>query len=291
VPESEYARVAGYVFDQVDSVLGRLGTPIGVKTYKPFHSSGEDFLPSYLGMIGIPMDIVPEFPAAEKTIVLTEAARFDAAIVEKIKGQLQAGRNVVITSGLLKALQGKGIEDIVDLDVTGRTVAAREFFARGWNVRSDTDVLLPEIRYATNDSWEIVSALTSASRTTGTPVLHSARYSNGTLYVLTIPQAQGDLYSLPPEVLGAIRGVVCRDMYVQLEAPSQVSLFVYDNDTFVVESFRERGEMVRVLADKRMARVRELLTGRELQGQPRGEKMPFDVPVRPGACSVFAPAR
>jgi hypothetical protein len=33
---------------------GELGKPVGVKTYKPYHSSGEDFLPSYLGMLGHP---------------------------------------------------------------------------------------------------------------------------------------------------------------------------------------------------------------------------------------------
>ncbi len=291
VPESEYARIAGYVFEQADSILGRLGTPMGVKIYKPFHSDGEDFLASYLGMVGIPVDLVPEFPAREQTILLTEAAKSDPGLVEKIKGQLQAGKHVVITSGLLKALQGKGLDDIVELEYTGKTVAAREFFSRFMTSRADTDILLPELRYATNDSWEVVSALTSASRTTGTPVLHSAKYSKGVLYVLTIPQAQGDLSAYPQEVLAAIRNVVCRDMYVQLDAPSQVSLFVYDNDTFVVESFRERMGPARVITDKRITRLRELLSGREIEGQPRGEKTVFDVMVRPGAYSVFTAVR
>ena len=286
-PESELARLAGYVFQQVDGFIGKLGKPIGVKTYKPYHSSGEDFLASYLGMIGIPVDIVPDFPAEAKTVLLTEAAKEDPAIVDRIRRQLQEGKNVVITSGLLKALQGKGIEDIVELEYTGRTVSTREFFGRGLNARSETDILIPEIRYATNDSWEVVSALTSPTRTTGTPILHSARYSKGVLYVLTIPQAQGDIYSLPPDVLTAIRNVVCRDMYVRLEAPSQVSLFVYDNDTFIVESFRDTSGTARVVTDRRIARLRDLVTGRELIGQPRGDRMVFDVFVRPGSYSVF----
>lgn len=287
-PDSKLARLAGYTFEQVDAFLGRLGRPVGVKIYKPYHSSGEDFLASYLGMIGIPVDLVPDFPAEATTIILTEAAKQDPAIVDRIRKQLQAGRNVVITSGLLKALQGKGIEDIVELEYTGRTVAAREFFGRGVGGRSQTDILLPEIRYATNDSWEVVSALTSPSRTTGTPILHSAKYSKGVLYVLTIPQAQGDLYSLPADVLTAIRNVVCRDLPVRLEAPSQVALFVYDNDTFIVESFRETSDAVRLVCDRRIAKLRDLVTGRELVGQPRGDRMVFDTVVRPGAYSVYA---
>jgi hypothetical protein len=289
-PESELARLAGYVFQQVDGFVGRLGKPIGVKTYKPYHSSGEDFLASYLGMIGIPMDVVPEFPAEAQTVLLTEAAKYDPAIVDRIRRQLQGGKNVVITSGLLKALQGKGIEDIVELEYTGRTVATREFFGRGLSARSETDILIPEIRYATNDSWEIVSALTSPSRTTGTPILHSARYSKGVLYVLTIPQALGDLYSLPVDVLTAIRNVVGGDLYVRLEAPSQVSLFVYDNDAFIVESFRESTGTVRIVTDRRVAKLRDLVTGRELTGQPRGDRMVFETFVRPGSYSVLSAA-
>ena len=90
------------------------------------------------------------------------------------------------------------------------------------------------------------------------------------LYVLTIPQAQGDLYTLPAEVLTAIRNVVCRDIYVRLEAPSQVSLFVYDNDTFIVESFRESMGPARIVTDKRISRLRDLVTGRELSGPAPG---------------------
>ena len=46
----------------------------------------------------------------------------------------------------------------------------------------------------------------------------------------------GDLYSLPAEILNVIRGVVTGGLPVRLEAPAQVSLFVYDNIKFIVES-------------------------------------------------------
>lgn len=287
-PDSEVTRVAGYVFSQVDGFLGKLGKPVGVKVYKPYHSSGEDHLPSYLGMVGIPMDIVPAFPYDAPTVLLTEAARYDLGIVDKIKRQLNTGKNVVITSGLLKALQGKGVEDIVELEYTGRTVAARDFFGRGVSGRADTEILLPEIRYATNDSWEVISALTSPSRTSGTPLLHEAKYSNARLYVITIPQAQGDLYSLPAEALNGIRAVVARDMPVRLEAPAMVALFAYDNDKFIVESFRDSMGAIRLVADKRIARLRDLSTGQVMTGQPRFDKMVFDTMVWPGRYRVLS---
>ena len=290
VPDSRAAALAGPVFDRVDKFLGQLGRPVGVKTYKPFHSFGEDHLPSYLGMIGIPMDIVPAFPAEEKTILLTEQAKFDPAIVSKIKQQLTGGKTVIITSGLLKALQGKGIEDIMELEYTGRTVATREF-AIGWSGRGpklDTDILIPEIRYFTNDSWEAVSAFTSPNRASGTPILLSGKYSKGLLYVLTIPQAQGELYRYPQNVLRAIREVVTKGMYVRLDAPSMVSLFVYDNDKFIVESFAEEPVQARIIADARITKLRDIETGQELTGQQQGNTTVFDTPLTRGTFRVFS---
>ena len=290
VPDSKAAEIGGAVFAQLDKFLGQLGKPVGVKTYKPYHSYGEDFLPSYLGMIGIPMDIVPEFPVEAKTVLLSEQARFDPAIVEKIKRQLVDGKNVVITSGLLKALQGKGIEDIVELENTGQTVAVREFQQgwRGGSSKAESDILIPLIRYATNDSWEVVSAFTSPSKTSGAPILHSAKYSKGTLYVLTIPNAIGDLYSYPQAVLKAIRDVVAKDQFVRLDAPSRVSLFVYDNDKFIVESFQDNPVQAKIVTDKRITKLRDMLSGEILNGTEQGPVSVFEMPLHHGAYRVFA---
>jgi hypothetical protein len=290
VPDSEAARIGGEVFAQVDKFIGELGKPVGLKVYKPYHSYGEDFLPSYLGMIGIPVDVVPEFPVEAKTVLLTEQSRFDPAIVEKMKRQLTDGKNVVITSGLLKALQGKGIEDIVEMENTGQTVAVREF-TQGWfgpRAKAATDVLVPLIRYATNDSWEIVSGLTSPSLRTDTPILHSARYSKGTLFVLTIPNAIGDLYSYPQPALKTIRDTIARDLFVRLDAPAQVSLFVYDNDRFIVESFQEDPVTARIFTEKRITKLRDMLTGEVLTGSAQGANTVFETALKHGMYRVFA---
>jgi hypothetical protein len=285
VPASAPAHVAGYVFDQVDRFLGKLGRPVGVASYKPYHSSGEDFLHNFIGMLGIPIELQPEFPAGAKTIFLAESAKFDAGIVGKVKTELVAGHDVVITSGLLKALQGKGIEDIAELEYTDHKAATREY-SNGWRVMpGDAEIAIPEIRYPTNDSWEIVSGL---SEGVGYPVLLRSAYSKGALYVLTIPENFGDLYNLPPEALAALRGVLAKDLFVRIEAPSQVSLFVYDNDTFIVESFVPHLTVARVVAEKRITKLRDLVTGAEVAGQPRGEQMVFDVPLAPHSYRAFA---
>jgi hypothetical protein len=290
VPDSRLGRIAGPVFEQVDQFIGKLGNPVGVKSYKPFHSSGEDYLQSYLGMVGIPMDIVPEFPTDAQTVLLTEQASFDPAIVSKIKKQLTDGKTVVITSGLLKALQGKGIEDIADLKYTGLTVSTHEFMAerRYVGVKSDSEILLPQITFFTNDAGADIIAYTSVSKTSGDPVLLKTRYSKGLLYVLTVPNAQGDLLCYPQPVLSQIRDVLAKDMFVRLDTPSQVGLYVYDNDKFIVESFRQDPMRAVVVTDKRITKLRDLQSGQLLTGTERAGGTSFETPLNPGSYRVFS---
>jgi hypothetical protein len=273
VQPTTIARAAGYTFEKVDKFLGKLGKPIGVKSYKPCHSTGEDFLHNYLGMCGIPMDLVPEFPADEKMILLTECAKFDPAIVGKIKGQLMAGKSVVITSGLLRALQGKGIEDIAELRYTDRKAIVKEFGSWGGRTQAKAEMVIPQIQYLTNDAWEEISAM---DETNGWPMLISAGYAKGTLYVLTIPESFTDLYNLPPTILSRIKDTVTRELPVRVDGPSMVSLFLYDNGTFVIESFLDEPVDVTVNVAGQIAALHDLLSGESLSpATNQGPRMPM----------------
>lgn len=277
--DATIALAAGWAFEQADQVVGLLGRPTGVACYRPFHSTGEDFLHSYLGMIGIPVDILPTFPTEAPVVLLTESAKFDPQIVEKIKGQLTTGKRVVITSGLLRALQGKGIEDIVELRYTDRKASVQKFLI-GWNrvYAAERAVSIPQINYLTNDSWEEISGMGGY---TGYPLLHYASYAKGALYVLTVPENFSDLYVLPREVLTRIKETVTAAMPALLDAPGQVALFVYDNNTLIVESFRDTACEASLRIDSATAAVIDLLSGEALtagdeildwRGQPTGKK-------------------
>jgi len=75
----------------------------------------QDFLHNFLAMIAIPIELHPSFPSDVGVILLTESAKSDPNVIASLKAQLEAGKTVVITSGLLHALEGKGIEDLVEL--------------------------------------------------------------------------------------------------------------------------------------------------------------------------------
>jgi len=297
-----WARAAGYSLEQVDRFLGDLGRPLGIASYKPYQSSGEDFLQDYLGNMGLPIELMPQFPAQAPLVLLTASAAHDPNIVAKIKGQLTAGKDIVITSGLLRELQGRGLQDIVELEYTGRKVAVQDYygaFGAGAGVNLDEPgkrappILFPEIRYYTNDAWPLVRGVAEER---GVPILLMDRYSKGVLYVLNIPDNPGDLYELPQPVTRAIRGYLQADFPVRLDAPSLVSLFVYDNGTFIVESFRSEPASIGVSVAGEKVRLRNRVTGEELAASPAGHggeaagaRTQFRFTLPPHSYAVFGP--
>jgi hypothetical protein len=264
---ASYATAAGYALSQVNAVLPNLGKPIGIASYKPYQSTGEDFLQNYLGTIGIPIDMRPDFPADAHTILLTEEASFDPDLVSKIRTHLQQGGNVVITTGLLNKLQDKGIKQIADIHTTGNILRVNEYWG-GYGAGSGADlgktsaILVPEIAFLTNDAWPIVRG-TADGR--GAPLLLMDRYSKGILYVLTIPENADDLYALPQPVLTAIRRYLLFGFPFNLDAPSKVALFAYDNHSFVVESFLDTPTEITISAAGTPSHLRNLATGEQIR--------------------------
>ena len=217
-------------------------------------------------MIGIPIDLHPEFPTDAKLVLLTEDAKFDPDIVAKIKTQLVAGKSVVITSGLLRALKGKGIESICETEVSDNKVLARDYstgFGAGNRAALGADdrnpgILFPEVRFLTNDAWGLVSAVENGN---GYPILLMDKYSKGVLYVWTMPDDFRNLYALPSDVTSAIKDVVMSGFFVRIDGPSQVSLFAYDNGAFVVESYLPIAAEVKVTVRGEFTKLRNLTTG------------------------------
>lgn len=246
-----WGRAAGYALDQVDKVVGALGKPIGIASYRPYHADGEDFLHNYLGNIGIPIELYPAYPADAGIVLLTEAAKSDPDIIAKAEASLHAGHSVILTSGFVRAMQGKGVEDLLEIEHTGRVAPISHYFngfgaGNGTSLDGDGSphpVLFPQIDFYTNDSWPIIRGVAGNK---GFPIMLMNRYSNGVIYELTIPENPGDLYALPQPLLTQIRAYVQQEFPVRIDAPAQVALFAYDNDTFVVESFRPEAAPVTI---------------------------------------------
>ncbi len=294
-----FGTVAGDALDQIKPFVGKLGNPIGIASYRPTHAVGEDFLHNFLGLIGIPIEMYPTFPSNADVILLTEGAAFDSNLVSEVKQQLQSGKTVVMTSGLWHALEGKGAEDLAEIRYTDHTVAVSNFIGAfgpgaGTDIgKSAAPILIPHLRFLTNDAWPVVRGIADNN---GFPMLLMNTYGKGTLYVLTIPENFTDLYLLPDAELNAIRSYVMGNFPVRIEGPAKISIFAYDNATFIVESFRDEPAAVTILATNATS-LSDVVSGQKLSGtahKPRHPAEPattaFAVTLAPHSYRVFQSA-
>lgn len=288
--DSIFVPIAGYVFEQVDRFLGKLGNPVGLPCYKPYHSSGENYLHSYLGMLGLPLEPYPEFPTDSQLVILTESAAKDRLILEKIKKQLADGKNIVITSGLLRALGDQGIESIAEIRYTDRKVAVKQFAypfyecSFGNYFDAVKEILIPEIEFSTNDAVPLVAAF---AENKVYPFLLQIKYGSGIIYVLTIPEHFGDLYYLPNPVLDEMRRKLTTSVGVWLEGPAKVGLFIYDNQTLIVESFLPYHSDVKICFEQNGIELWDLISGTRMEGNNSKSGAEFQLKLGPTTYRAF----
>ncbi len=287
---SLFVPIAGYVFDTMDKFLGSLENPTGIACYIPYHSSGEDFLHNYIGMLGIPLEPYPYFPTAENNIFLTQNASFDKKIVSKIESVLLDGKNVIITSGLLKAIREQGLEFPVNIQYTDRKAAVNRFALSddGISFRqvvyADKTLIIPQLEYATNDTWQLVSALGNENNF---PILLKTEYGEGNLFVLVIPEDFGDLYHYPREVISCIRQAFSPDATISIDAPGKVGLFTYDNDTFIVKSFLPHTQDVKITITGSKRRLVDGVSGETIKGIPFEGSILYHIRLNPMTYRVY----
>ncbi len=166
---------------------------------------------------------------------------------------------------------------------------------------NNAGVLIPEIDYFTNDAMPVVSADASGN---SFPILLADHYSKGTIFVLTIPDNFNDLYSYPPSVVSALKEAVLGDFPVRMEGPNKVSLFAYDNHTFVVESYLDHPATVTVAITDGIARIVNMESGESIAGEaaasrrgPGGRqstgpaRMNFSITIQPHSYAAFSEAQ
>jgi len=285
--EQIFVPALGFELGRLDPLLGELGEPTGIPVYEPFNAQGEDHLYDYLGMIGLALDPTPHFPETDQLILLTQNSAQDESLVAKLKAHLLRGGDACITTGLLKALQGKGIEEFTTARYTDKKVLTREYAIGGYGSPSvyngyfsgKDDVLLPVIDYKNNAGDPLVLARKTDNNF---PLLLRNLYGRGMLYVLTVPDDYADLYRFPAEVLSTIRQYLLSGCGVYLDGQAKISMFLYDNDTFVVSSFLNFPGNVRLRAAGADRTLTDVRTGEDLPALLRkpGE-MVFELEVQP----------
>lgn len=227
---------------RLDKVIGKLGNPNGVSTYEPHDSDGEDQLPGYLGLCGIPMEMTPDFDENAPVLFLTENSAYDQEIMPKLEKYVRTGGVAIVTSGFVKTMENRGIRQLTSVKITDRKVSGTRYQLTNLNISTrnvhvaDEPAMFTVMQHKNNATWyDVLLHVNEFS----TPIMTEDQYGRGFLYILNIPDNYGDLYRLPREVIGAITKNFARKGKLYLTVNPKFSLFTYDNDTFCVYNLSE----------------------------------------------------
>ena len=284
--------VNGQIFADMDDYLGVLGEPTGTACYLPYHSHGEDYLHNYIGMLGIPLEPYPEYPLNAKSIFLTKGAAIDKDIISKIAKSLEAGTDVIVTSGFVEDAAKLGFQEVLaNVIVTNRKAKVNTYaysndggVCFGGREESAKAILIPQLEYQTNDTWEIIAGF---GEDNSFPLLIKTLYGKGHLYILTIPEDFGDLYHYPRKILLPIRQLFHKGSAVLLDSVSKVGLFLYDNDCFVLHSFIPWYDEVSVILKYGYTAVKDLVEDRIIKADLENKNSVIRLRLAPGINKVF----
>ena len=287
-----YTPALGYQLDKLDQVLDYAGNPVGIACYLPDHCQGEDNIQDFLGMNGLPIVCTPYFPEKAPAILLTRSSAWDPDILDKLETYLRTtGGDAIVTTGFISAMQGKGMEKLTSIRLRGRTVTAQRYrvemqYGRCLFPAGEKPVTLPVAEFRNNATWAVVKA---AHDEESYGILLRDDYCDGHLWTLAVPDAFPDLYRLPAPVISRIRQQFPVGG-VWLEGDNRVSLFVYDNDTFIVYPYVMEGVQRQVvqLHVKGAKALDEPVQGKRLESKyTNGDEAVFEVPAMPGQYVIY----
>lgn len=235
----------GFMLDKLDELLDGLGKPVGVPCYIPNASQGEDNVQDFLGMNGFPVLPTPNFEENAPAMLLTASSASDKDIVDKLDKYIANGGKAIVTSGFVQAALGNGLERITSIRDRGRRMTARDFAAESsffhsrWERESSIKPLnVPVLEFRNNATWGAVcKAICEEEACT---LLAHDTYGNGSMYTLVLPEAFSDIKYYPETVLSRMRKEFAVNG-IRMDGKGQISLFVYDNDTFVVYPYVDNG--------------------------------------------------
>lgn len=235
--DSKYATGLGFQLGKIDEILSHTGEPTGLPVYIPFEAQGDDHAEDYLGMLGIPLEPMPDFPEEAKAVMLTAASLKDETIIDRLKAFVAAGATAVVTSGfMIQALEtGRGIEEMTSIRYRGRRLEADEFhviteglFEKCY-ATSKEKISWPFLEHRNNATWSLINA---GHQGIHGGILFLDTYGKGKLLTLNLPDMYAELQNYPKEALKKIRYELMGNGKVYLDAPANISLFTYDNRTF-----------------------------------------------------------
>ncbi len=266
-------------FDRVAGILH--GPSRGVPMYLPFGSTGEYNIFGYLGMTGIPIDPVAEFPETTQTAIFTKHSLRDPHLAEKMLARLRNGRDVFMSWDLFQQLQNTEFANTLNLMNAQGTVSSSSFRTRrGWNdqvIKADRAFVFPAI---TTTTWPYARDVALVREDNEFGILFDMKYLNATLYVLNMPDNSYDLLKLPVQALTMIRHPFAKHLGVQLIGPGGVGMYMFGQNQFALYNMNDEPAPVSLRFGRTglTTGCRELLHGKLLEVNESTPSGPYGPP-------------
>lgn len=238
--DNRFTTALGLELGKIDKTLSLIGKPVGIKTYIPFESDGENHLEMRLGMQGIPVEMIPSFPETTDVILLTESSLKDEAVLDKLKSHLLNGGDAVVTTGFVSKCES--IESFKDkwYELSEVKLSGRKNMVNRYMITDDdtahfencAPILFPDIQHYNNASWSLLNAGSEDYHST---MFIRSPYGKGRLYILAVPENHADLKKIPAGAFDQIKRVMnINGVYV---TANNVSLFQYDDCSFIIYKY------------------------------------------------------
>ncbi len=244
--DNMYSPALGFQLERLDRIMDVAGNPVGMQCYLPDNCQGEDNVQDFLGMNGLPILCTPYFPEKAEQILLTRSSAYDPEILTKLDAYLQQGGTALVTTGFWEAVQDRGFENFTSIRLRGRKVSADRYRIEqekpgGWAPwlfpAGNKPISFPVAEYRNNATWAVVKGMHEEE---SYGILLRDWYGKGTIWTIAVPDAFTDYYRIPAPAWSRIRQAF-PVKGIWLEGEPRISLFVYDNDTFVMYPYVMEG--------------------------------------------------
>lgn len=236
--------------------------PDGVFFYKPPNSDADDnlFLPDYLGMIGLPIVPVAEYPGRSRVVFLGAHATSDPDIQSHVERHLRRGATLILTPSFLRK-SGRWAQEIAGAVAMGQSGLGRfrERNATANSAALEIDSSLTptsaRVLFEANCNGFVVPLLTHNQTGTGQVFVLNIRSFSDADYRGTgeylLPPSELGWTRVPQQLLDPLRAALLRPLGIRLDAPPGVIMCVRGKASFIYNA-NDEPAMIRV-GSKRLA--------------------------------------
>jgi hypothetical protein len=226
----------------------------GVNAYKPPNSDagGDLYIMDFIGMFGISLVPVSQYPDDARVIFLPTQAASDTDIFNKVQKSLKNETRVIVTTGFLASAQN-GVELAklagIEPPIVLKSLKAQSVIIKEQTVEMDLPLDM-ETNLSVSDAEIMLEALVD-----GVKIPYLTRNKGNNIFVLnshTFSQADFDavgevllcpkplgMLQLPDEWANVIRDVFNAPLNLRMEAPVKVSLQILGNGDIVLHNYND----------------------------------------------------